>query len=233
MSVMYCDDSKWKIYKKCDEYRIHKNVSLFGYKAFNSDMTCLKQKYEIGKTYTMDKNELCMCKKGFHFCRYPIDVLLYYPNSVMFAIINADDCVIESFDNCVTNHITIIKMITKDELLQQMPTMIIRMNDWHELYKNGLLHSDNDLPAFSDGQIHEWRFNGKLHRDNDLPAFIEEIDDKLFFNGMYHLGKDDRPIIRGKCQEWWINGKRHREDNKPAIVCGDRQEWWINGMRIK
>ena len=47
------------------------------YKGFNHDMTCRGFQYEEGKTYEEDKAELC--KKGFHACEAPLDVLTYYP----------------------------------------------------------------------------------------------------------------------------------------------------------
>ena len=66
--------------------------SIIGYKAFNSDMTCKnKFQYEVGKTYTMNSNEIKLCEQGFHFCTIPIDVLLYYSEiSSKFAIIKAN-----------------------------------------------------------------------------------------------------------------------------------------------
>ena len=49
---------------------------MIGYKALNKDFTaCNRFKYEIGKTYELDKDEkLEICKCGFHFCANPIDV---------------------------------------------------------------------------------------------------------------------------------------------------------------
>ena len=47
------------------------------YKGFNHDMTCRGFQYEEGKTYEEDTAELC--KKGFHACEAPLDVLTYYP----------------------------------------------------------------------------------------------------------------------------------------------------------
>lgn len=44
MSQLYCDDPTWNIYDQNGKYRIHKNNSLFGYKAMNTDMTCVHRK---------------------------------------------------------------------------------------------------------------------------------------------------------------------------------------------
>jgi hypothetical protein len=57
-------------------------------------------------------------------------------------------------------------------------------------YKNGLLHSFNDIPAIIKNNGNQcWYKNGKLHRDNDLPAVI-------WYDGS---------------QEWYKNGQLHIE----------------------
>ena len=46
------------------------------YKGFDKNLKCRDFQYEIGKTYTEDKAELC--KVGFHACEDPLDCLNYY-----------------------------------------------------------------------------------------------------------------------------------------------------------
>jgi hypothetical protein len=80
------------------------------------------------------------------------------------------------------------------------------------LYKNGRLHSYNDIPAIEYFNGHkEWYQNGKLHRDNDKPALI----------------------IRNKHKEWWIDGKLKRCNNKHTIEYINEKQWWNhNGQHI-
>ena len=52
---------------------------IIAYKGFNKDMTCRGFQYEEGKTYEYD--EAILCKKGFHACLKPLEVLDYYPPS--------------------------------------------------------------------------------------------------------------------------------------------------------
>ena len=47
------------------------------YKGFERDMTCRGFQYAEGETYHTDTAELC--ESGFHACKYPLDVLAYYP----------------------------------------------------------------------------------------------------------------------------------------------------------
>jgi len=66
-------------------------------------------------------------------------------------------------------------------------------------YKNGLLHSFDDKPAFTEYNYSDetlytmWYSDGKYHRDGDKPA-----------------------VIHGNIQEWYQHGIRHRSDDKPA-----------------
>jgi hypothetical protein len=48
-----------------------------GYKAFDEGMKCKNFQFEEGKEYK-HKGEIKICKKGFHFCINPLDVLNYY-----------------------------------------------------------------------------------------------------------------------------------------------------------
>lgn len=47
------------------------------YKGFNRDMTCRGFQYAEGEMYHTDTTKLC--ESGFHACKYPLDVLAYYP----------------------------------------------------------------------------------------------------------------------------------------------------------
>lgn len=113
-------------------------------------------KYEIEKTYVIDCNKLKMCEYGFHFCRYPCDILKFYPNNHIITIVKAEDVIIESFDKCVTSCITIIKVITHDELLLEMPLQIKRINGIEEWHKNDTIHRDGEHPAIIYGALQKW-----------------------------------------------------------------------------
>ncbi len=91
-----------------------------GYKAFNSDLTCLDFQYEIGKTYTLEKpDKLKICENGFHFCPTIGACYNYYPPKDTTRI-----CEVEALgeiqksdegDKMVTNKIRIVREITGPE----------------------------------------------------------------------------------------------------------------------
>ena len=66
------------------------------YKGFNSKLQCQPDKdkepfqFEVGKTYEEDSAELC--KKGFHACENPLDVLGYYsPADSRYCMVELED----------------------------------------------------------------------------------------------------------------------------------------------
>ena len=68
------------------------------FKGFDKDLKCRDFQYEIGKTYTEDKAELC--EVGFHACEHPIDCLNYYkPGESRYCEVNLDDVTDERRDD--------------------------------------------------------------------------------------------------------------------------------------
>ena len=70
---------------------LKKSIIMKGYKGFDKDLKCRDFQYEIGKDFETD--EAVLCKKGFHFCKNPHDVLAYYGagNNNRFCLIEAED----------------------------------------------------------------------------------------------------------------------------------------------
>ena len=62
-----------------------------GYKGFDKDLQCYGgYQYEVGRTETTDKAELC--ESGFHFCERPLDVFNYFaPANSRYCEIEAED----------------------------------------------------------------------------------------------------------------------------------------------
>ena len=95
---------------------------MIGYKGLNEDFSGKNNfKYEIGKTYVLDKNEkLEICKCGFHFCKNPIDVYGTFPDkdNDAFIIVEVEALgeIVREATKYATNKIKILREYTKEEL---------------------------------------------------------------------------------------------------------------------
>ena len=58
----------------------NENKTIKAYKGFDSSLKCGDLQYEVGETYEMDGDIEC-CRRGFHACENPLEVLSYYPPS--------------------------------------------------------------------------------------------------------------------------------------------------------
>ena len=68
------------------------------FKGFDKDLKCRSFQYEIGKTYTEDRAELC--EVGFHACENPLDCLNYYePGESRYCDVDLDDVTDERRDD--------------------------------------------------------------------------------------------------------------------------------------
>ena len=102
---------------------------MIGYKAFEHNWTCLGFQYQIGQTYEMPENEIKLCRKGFHFCQWAMDVFAYYNgNNDVYAEIKAEGNILQDNNKCVTNKITIVKPLSKQEMINQIAFFVHRLD---------------------------------------------------------------------------------------------------------
>ena len=84
-----------------------------GYKMMESDMTCMRFQYELGKEYILE-GKLQICENGFHFCENPFDCLGYYNNidddKRLLVIESLGEVITENYKS-VTNKIRILEEI--------------------------------------------------------------------------------------------------------------------------
>ena len=125
----------------------------------------------------------------------------------------------KNYPSCIFANIA--SFLTGDEASVLIPAtgdVVVRSTDEKgKTYKNGLLHSYDDKPAFDRVSIHgkrmmEWYKDGVFHREGGLPA----VD------------------YGGGDLQWWVNGKKHREGGLPAVEIHffgtlAIQEWWVDG----
>ena len=84
---------------------MEEKVYMIGYKAFKPGLVCDPEgnrfQYAENTVFEMEESPVA-CRRGFHFCKYPLDVLDYYP------LINSDGTMnefaqVEALDDCVTD----------------------------------------------------------------------------------------------------------------------------------
>ena len=84
---------------------MEEKVYMKGYKAFKPGLVCDPEgnrfQYAENTVFEMEESPV-VCQRGFHFCKYPLDVLDYYP------LINNDGTTnefaqVEALDDCVTD----------------------------------------------------------------------------------------------------------------------------------
>lgn len=205
---------------------------MIGYKGFNSDLTCNGYQYTVGDTHVhMGRIELC--HKGFHFCRYPLDVFGYYGGEFrVYAKVRADGEVIEGDDKCVTNRLTVLEMITRKQLIGEMPSYVARRNGDKEWYHEGRLHRvDGPAIQYADGGT-DWYQLGAFHR-TDGPAIERPNGYKAWYyqNQRHRIGGPAIEWPDGS-SEWYEFGQLHRTDG-PAIVSSGYKAWFLHGKECQ
>jgi YD repeat-containing protein len=85
-----------------------------GYKA-TYNMKCIDLTYEVGKTYTIDKLEICAY--GFHFCQEMKDVVNYYDPTENFVLLEVEALgEIQTHDNkSATDKLKVIRVVPREE----------------------------------------------------------------------------------------------------------------------
>lgn len=94
-----------------------------GYKAFEKGMRCRGKQYAENTVFEEDSAEIC--KRGMHFCKFPLDVLKYYPlvdekgNISVFAEVEAlGEAKTDDGEKYCTEKLKIGNEITFAELVQ-------------------------------------------------------------------------------------------------------------------
>jgi hypothetical protein len=123
-------------------------------------------------------------------------------------------------------------------------------NNTKQWFKNGVLHRDNDKPAFIcevnyGAEKSCWYIDGKLHRDNNKPAIVLCENNVItvkewYINGeCYKKFNDEGQFVKIECLQ---NEQLHNTDG-PAVIktfydlkySGDEKvvkEWWVKGIRL-
>ena len=167
-----------------------------GYKTSENGI-CNGFKFEVGKTYTLKKGKLKMCKNGFHFCENIDDVFKWYNynrNKTIIFEIEALGKVIKDIDKCATNKIKILRIIPLKEYNKLFKK--------YKFDKNGNVIYEKDL----NGYWRKWKYD-----DNNNKIFYKNSDGYWI---KYKYDKNGNKILKKYSNGYWIKWKYDKNNNK-------------------
>ena len=224
------NDIAWDIYEQMGDRRKHEGHILYGYKAFNQNMMCDGFQFEEGVKYMVSKNENIETCTVFYFYRFPVDMLFCHPEeNCKYALVKSEDLVVEYNAKCLTHEITIVELLTKEEVIRQMPKHITRISGAEEWYLDGQLHREDDQPAVIDKDTKYWCKYGILHREGDRPAIITKKAEAWFKDGRLHRDGDQPAFISRKTKVWCKEGRLYRDGQQHVIFSRGIRMWYIDG----
>ena len=126
-----------------------------GYKA-TKNMKCLNLTYEIDKTYSINRLEIC--STGFHFCQKMEDVLNYYNYDDDFILLEVEALgeTITEDDKTVTDCIKIIRVIPKEEYTFKIPEPEIDPNIYEYDERGNMISK-----TYPDGYKYSWEYDDR------------------------------------------------------------------------
>ena len=157
------------------------NKIIKGYKAFNKGLTCQEFKYEVGKKY-VHEGDIELCKKGFHFCENPLDVLDYYNLCESeFAEIETDGKVKGDKTKSVTNKIEIKAKLDLSEFIKASVGFL-----WQKCSKKKLFPNKNKVSSGDSSKLASSGDSSKLASSGDSSQLASSGNySKLASSGNY------------------------------------------------
>jgi YD repeat-containing protein len=104
---------------------------MIGYKA-TENMKCESLTYEVGKTYSINTMQMCVC--GFHFCQDQKNVLKFYPMSKNFVLLEIEalgriETIYDGLEplKSVTDKLRVIRIVPPEEYtFEHYPIPIVK-----------------------------------------------------------------------------------------------------------
>lgn len=100
-------------------------------------------------------------------------------------------------------------------------------------YRNGLLHSFDDNPAWSCEDMKIWYHKGKRHRDSGPAIIYANGTEEWWKHGKPHRDHD-LPAVKTTdgLLAWYQDGKCHRDNNQPSWIFQHQKKWFCHGTLI-
>lgn len=201
---------------------------VYGYKIFNPDWTCRDKKYTCPGEFKEDVKPM-LCGAGMHFCPDLKDCFTYYPNNPNnhCAEVVALGEIVQDGNECVTNHLQIIREIPWDEVLNHVNhgkgcTGVCNTGNWNTgdfntaSFSNGVFCTEEpEILIFnkpSGMTLRQWRDSRACYLLNQIPFML---DAWVWDYGMTDKEKEVHPEykttggflnvldISDCCVRWW------------------------------
>ena len=177
-----------------------------GYKGFDKDLKCYGgYQYEIGRTETTDKAELC--HTGFHFCERPLDVFYY------FAPARSRYCEIEVEDVSSKMKGADTKRVAKKLTVKGEIGIVGLVNAQIEYVKAHCTHEVKDDGAATAG-------NCGAATAGDCGAATAGDSGAATSRGCVTVGKDGCGLVRGTAGKIKIRGGT----GAILVICAESEE---------
>ena len=197
-----------------------------GYKAFESNLTCLGYQFTIDEPHIFDGTPI-LCEQGFHFCTDLQDVVKYYhfPNMRVFEI-EATDIITEAKDNCskrACSEIRLVKEISLDEVM-----LSITKPEPAYYWAKGIGNKDIMIKHISDSEYAcYWALN--IGNQDIMINKIKESEWAFWWTR--NIGNED--IMKSRITEsewafWWANNIGNKDIMKSRITEPKWIDRWNN-----
>ena len=155
-----------------------------GYKATDVNGCCMNNfKYELGKTYSMNREDIQLCEKGFHFCKDLQDVFIYYPVARIFKVkglirntkTNLDKNLYYDWDSkVVAKEIKIIEEIPFEDYKKYITVPFI---DTKEIYFGEFADFYNSCNSVDTKRYYKWCQNKTIYflKENGMSEILANI----------------------------------------------------------
>ena len=207
----------------CDK----EGIMIKAYKGFDKNMQCRGFQFEEGKSY--EEPEAILCRKGFHACENPIDVLRYYaPGESIFRKVELEDVseMREKDSKVCGKKIKIGEEISLRDMIRESVKIDIQTaNESTSGYSSPAATSGGSSPAATSGKFSPAATSGKesiaaaVGRDSKAKSTIGNwivLAEYGEWNGKYC------PVLCVKCGK--IDGKTLKPDVWYRLNGGEFEE---------
>lgn len=107
------------------------DVPMTAYKGMDGMMRCRDHQYEVGQTEKMEE-PIKLCRRGFHACRRPVDVLeFYFPEDSRYFEVEQSGVIDELEFDSTTNQASSIIRVVKELGIEELAQKTIEYNLYH------------------------------------------------------------------------------------------------------